>query len=64
MQRLNTDPLKYICEQFNTLPDGDAKKLDLAKELLPYAYARLKNVDHSGNLTNLHKIKIVVGGDD
>lgn len=57
MQRLNADPLKYLVEEFNAAPS-----IELALELLPYAYPKLKAVDIQQ--TADVKVNITIGGTD
>ncbi len=44
LKRLKVDPLKHLAARFHQMEDGPEKD-QLAREFLPYAYAKLKTVE-------------------
>lgn len=62
LRRLKADPLKYLAQRFNTADDDAPEKIDLALELLPYAYPKLKAVEHKSDF--IGKITVTIGGED
>lgn len=46
MARLHYDPLKYLVERANKMDDEDKEKVSLSLELLPYAYGKLRSIEH------------------
>ncbi len=57
---LNVDPFRYLAKQFNEAKDGTSDKLELALELLPYCYPKLKAIDATVNHTG--DVTISIGG--
>ncbi len=58
---LKVDPFKYLCEQFNKMPDDKvSEKIPLALELMPYCYPKLKAVEHSASDDQI--VTITIGG--
>lgn len=62
MRRLKADPLKHLVARFNAADDDSAEKTSMALELLPYAYPKLKAVEHKGSVAS--SIVVNIGGDD
>lgn len=62
LDTLNADPLVFLARTFNRMADDDTRKTAIALELLPYAYPKLKAVDHSGIAPGA-VVQIVIGGE-
>jgi len=62
MRRLRADPLKHLVERFNAAADDDPEKTELAFQLLPYAYPKLKAVEHKAHADS--RIVVTIGGMD
>jgi len=60
MRRLQYDPLKFLVERANKMKDDDPKKLDLSLELLPYAYGKLRSIEHT--VGEDQSVTITIGG--
>ena len=61
MQRLKADPLKFLIEKFNKMPDEEPEKVSIALELLPYAYPKLKSIDMTTE--QAVNVTVTIGGD-
>ena len=59
-RQLNVDPFRYLADEFNKASDGTADKKELALELLPYCYPKLKAVDST--VHNTGEVTITIGG--
>lgn len=62
MRRMKTDPLKHLVERFNKARKI-SEKTELAMVLLPYAYPKLKAVEHKVEATIKQTITVEIGGD-
>jgi len=63
MQRLDFDPLKHLVKQANALAktDPNGKELrDICLDLMPYAYAKIKQVEHS--VADGSNVTVTIGG--
>lgn len=57
---LECDPFRYLAGEFNAATDGTKEKRELALELLPYCYPKLKAID--ANLHTSGTVTVTLGG--
>lgn len=62
MRRFGYDPLSLLVLHAQGKEKATRENIEIAKELLPYAYPRLRSVDATVAAT--HAIKVVIGGDE
>ncbi len=57
---LDVDPFRYLANEFNKATDGTPDKRELALELLPYCYPKLKAID--ATVHNTGEVTVTIGG--